>query len=119
MNGRKQIEGGALAGGLVLIALGLIFLLDRITSSDFGDIIRLHWPMILVIVGIGKVFDRETAWSGLWLIALGAWLQITHLRLFGLNYGNSWPLLLIVVGAGMIVRAFLEAATAREQGHER
>ncbi|MEI6695414.1 MAG: PspC domain-containing protein [Bacteroidota bacterium] len=38
-----------LTGGLVLITLGILFLVDRfVPNIDFGDI----WPVILIVVGI-------------------------------------------------------------------
>jgi phage shock protein PspC (stress-responsive transcriptional regulator) len=46
---QKNRNDGGLIAGLVLIALGVIFLVIRfIPMVDFGDL----WPIILVIVGI-------------------------------------------------------------------
>ncbi len=40
---------GNLWGGLILIALGAIFLIDRfVPRIDFGDL----WPVILIVVGV-------------------------------------------------------------------
>jgi len=40
---------GNLWGGLILITLGAIFLIDRfVPSIDFGDL----WPLILIVVGV-------------------------------------------------------------------
>jgi hypothetical protein len=48
--GHKKDDGkGSLIGGVILITLGVIFLLDRfIPRIDFGDL----WPLILVVAGI-------------------------------------------------------------------
>lgn len=44
-----QKNDGNLWGGLILITLGGIFLIDRfVPRIDFGDL----WPLILVVVGI-------------------------------------------------------------------
>lgn len=46
---KKNKNDGNLWGGLILIALGVIFLIDRfVPNIDFGDL----WPLILVVVGV-------------------------------------------------------------------
>jgi hypothetical protein len=100
---RRKIDPDSLFTGLVLVAVGVAFL-----TGDFGHIVRDWWPMIVVLVGIPKLFHRRTIWAGLWLISIGAWLQLVRLHLFGLRYGNAWPLLLIVVGAGIALRALFD-----------
>ncbi len=120
MNEKKRIDGGALVGGLVLIAVGLLFLLDRFDFAEFGDLFRWYWPMIIVFIGLAKLFRRGAFWSGLWLMTIGAWLQVAHLRLFGLTYRTSWPLLLIALGGGIIARTVIESLRPRheEDRHE-
>jgi phage shock protein C len=47
-NGRRERNTGGLIGGLVLISLGCIFLVDRfVPNIDFGDL----WPVLLVVIG--------------------------------------------------------------------
>jgi phage shock protein C len=47
-NVRKERNTGGLIGGLVLITLGCLFLIDRfIPNIDFGDL----WPVLLVVIG--------------------------------------------------------------------
>ena len=104
----RNVDRGALAGGIILIAIGAMFLLSELNIAHFGGLMRRYWPMILVVIGVSNLFSRETVWSGLWLIALGAWLQISHLGLFGLSYRTSWPLLLIALGGGMILRSIFD-----------
>ena len=100
---RRRIDPDSLFTGLVLVAAGVAFL-----TGDFGNVIRNWWPMLLVLVGIPKLFHRRTLWVGFWLISVGAWLQLVRLHLFGLRYGNAWPLLLIVVGAGIALGAVFD-----------
>jgi phage shock protein C len=46
--GRKERNTGGLIGGLVLITLGSLFLIDRfVPHVDFGDL----WPVLLVVIG--------------------------------------------------------------------
>lgn len=45
---------GSIIGGLVLLALGGIFLADNfIPGVDFGD----FWPVILIVIGIGLLWS--------------------------------------------------------------
>ena len=115
---QRKIDAAALAGGISLIVLGVLFLLDRLRVADFGDVFRYYWPMVFVLIGIPKLFRRRTVWSGLWFITLGTWLQIARLKLFGLTYGTAWPLLLIAFGAGIIIRAVVESVSGAS-GEER
>jgi len=49
-----QKSHGNLIGGLVLITLGILFLIDKfVPRVDFGDL----WPIILVVAGIGLIFN--------------------------------------------------------------
>ena len=45
-------------GGALLIALGLLFLLDSMQVMDFGDIIRTYWPLILIYFGLRHIVGR-------------------------------------------------------------
>lgn len=116
----RRLESGALVSGLMMIALGTLFLFDRMGIADFGSLVRYWWPMFLIFLGVSKLFRRETVWSGLWLIAIGAWFEAVQLHLFGLSWRSSWPLLLIVFGAGMVIRALIDAAprVASEDGRD-
>ena len=120
MTETKSIDTPSFVTGLLLIGLGSIFLLDQLDLAEVGSLIRRWWPMILVMMGVPKLLKPSTMWSGLWLITIGAWLQIAHLRLFGLTYRTSWPLLLIALGAGMAIRAMFDvvAAPPREDRHD-
>src|SRR5688500_2684279 len=110
---------GAPTGARVLNRTGVRFLLSPLERADRAARIRRYWPVIIISVGVTKLFSRETIWGGLWLIAVGGWLQIAHLRLFGLTYRSSWPLLLIVLGAGMVLRTFVDSMfPRREERHE-
>jgi len=115
---RRTLDGSSLCTGIILIGIGTLILLDRMYIADFGDVVRDFWPVIIILVGIPQLFRRDKVWSGLWLITLGTWMQLVHLRVFGLTWRSSWPLLLILVGAGMIVRALVEGLT-RERADER
>lgn len=115
----RRSKAGALFGGIALIAVGTLFLLDETGIADFGDVIRNYWPLFVVGVGVMRLIEGQI-WDGLWLVAVGGWMQLVTLHLFGLTWGSSWPLLLIILGAGMVIRALLGAVRrdSEEASHE-
>jgi hypothetical protein len=46
--------------GMAFIVLGIVMLLDRLNYFEFdlGRFLHTWWPLILVIIGLGMVFDR-------------------------------------------------------------
>ncbi|TAK53952.1 MAG: hypothetical protein EPO24_13750 [Bacteroidetes bacterium] len=38
-------------GGIILVTIGLLMLLDNLDYLDFGDVIQTYWPLILVFWG--------------------------------------------------------------------
>ena len=55
--GRPRREG-AITGALILIAIGVFFLLVNIRPDiDVWPILFRYWPLILIFIGIGKIFD--------------------------------------------------------------
>jgi hypothetical protein len=100
--------------GLLFVAAGTILLLQRLGIADFGWTIRRFWPVIVIVIGASKLFHRGTIWPGLWLMTLGAWLQMVTLHIYGFTYGSSWPLLLVILGGGMIVRTIADSIRRRD-----
>ncbi len=108
----RHSGGGAWIGGAVLIALGVIFLLQNFGGFHFDN----WWALFILIPAIGSL---STAWyfyrqagkfnrpargalfSGLVL------LLITGTFLFNLNWNLILPLLLIVLGLGMLINTML------------
>ena len=120
---QKRTDLPALVAGSLLIAFGVLFLLGEVGAADVGPLFRTYWPLIIVAVGLPKLFRPSTLWGGLWLMAIGAWLQAIQLHWHDLTYRNSWPLLLIVFGAGVILRTIVGSLTPRgaediEERHE-
>lgn len=110
---QKRVDTAALFSGLTLIAIGILFLLDRMHVVDFDWAIRHYWPVLVAALGVRSLL-RGRIWNGLWFLAIAAWLQISVLHLFGMTFGSSWPLLLIAYGFGMVVRAAADSAKRRE-----
>jgi predicted membrane protein len=97
---RRGLPAGTLSG-LILIAVGLLFLLDHMDIIHIGNIMRF-WPMILVVIGVFKLMSEHNRVGGVVLILIGAYFQLNHLGLINLSWNSFWPLLLIVAGILMI-----------------
>ena len=114
---RNGSRWSTLAGGVILILVGGLFLAEELDVADFGDLIRAYWPALLILFGIAKLFGRDSRGGGLTLIAVGSWLFIANLGLFGFDW-SSWPLLLILIGVAIILHAIVDAAVPRREESE-
>ncbi len=111
MENRRQNNQGSLIGGIILIAMGSMFLLDRMNlfNFDFGD----WWPMFLIIPGIVMALDpnRKNKNGAFFMIAFGLIFQVAELNLFRWwRWRNLWPVMMIVIGVWML----LQHLSARE-----
>ena len=121
--GRPRISQARVVFGLVIMLVGALLLLDRL---DWWGI-RLNvplWPWLLIVLGVVRLIDRSVDGRGcmrgrrsaVWLLFVGAWGLLNEYRLFGIDYGHSWPIL--VIGAGVLIvsraldRTPVEAACA-------
>ena len=74
MNTRRRINADGIFWGLLLIGGGSLLLLQRLHIADYAWDLGSWWPLFIVLVGMSKLAHRRSIWSGLWLIAVGAWL---------------------------------------------
>ena len=122
----RTVRPGAVAGGLILLALGVAMLLDATGAVDI-HLRHSIGPIVLIVMGtmmmLGeggvvwgrrvrdangevrmKVRKRGGATSGVWLIGVGAWLLASQSHLLGLTFANSWPLFIILSGLIAVIR---------------
>jgi len=102
---RKQIMWG-----LVLIAVGVVFLLDRMDLVDVRSVWH-YWPLLIVASGINQTIGYPSARefsNGLWTVFIGLWLFAVFEGIFGLTFMNSWPLFLLMAGLQMVLRPVLQ-----------
>lgn len=110
--GRHRRRGGrgGVFPGIAMIVVGVVFLLDRFDVVSFGRVWQL-WPLFLVWIGLVHLFKPDDGRRSIFLLLLGVWLQISTLRLFGLDFSDSWPLLIIFVGASLVFDALVGGST--------
>lgn len=93
--------------GLVLMAVGVVLLLDNLDWVESGQILRF-WPLLLVWVGVRHLFgsrDRGAAVVGAVLAGMGGVLLLSSLNVLDIEVRRLWPLLLIAFGFLMWTRS--------------
>lgn len=101
--------------GLLLIAAGVLFLLDRIGlfTVDFGTLFKTYWPVLIIVFGLSGALSsiRSTLAGGIWnliICAVGVILLLRNLGLTDFSIGQMFaymgPVALILFGVGMIFR---------------
>ncbi len=101
ISGRSQ-----LFFGFIIIAFGIIFLLDNLGVVAAGDVLRL-WPVLLILLGASKMYDAVTGsgrFFGLFFVALGLLLLLDRLYVIHFRLHDWWPLLLILLGASLLIK---------------
>ncbi len=101
---REQMTWGA-----ILIAVGVLFLLDRTGQFDIGSLWH-YWPLFVVVAGLSNLVPPTTprlVLNGLSTIAFGAWFYVSVEHLWGLGFHNSWPILIILWGVKVALKPLL------------
>lgn len=99
---------GSLIVGLILVAVGIVFLLDNFDVITIGEPIARFWPVLVIALGLVRAVQAETPSErrrGFFWTFIGLWLLVSVLHMFGLDFHNSWPILLIGLGINSIWRA--------------
>ena len=98
---KTKIGSGRLIGGLIVIALGGLFLLDSLGILDFGEIIGWAASIALILFGLGLIVTRKFRQMliPIVLIIVGVFLLLGNL---GVDSWRFWPVILIVVGAAIL-----------------
>ena len=92
---------GRIIAGLIVIALGGLFLLDSLDLLDFGDIIGWVASIALIAFGLGILITKgfRQVFFPIVLIIVGVFLLLGNL---GVDSWRYWPVILILVGGAII-----------------
>lgn len=95
--------------GLVLIALGALFLADKAGAVDIGPVWHYweFWPLAVVFAGLVDLVAASglrEAVDAVLVMALGSWLFACLQGLWGWSFASTWPILLVAFGVGMIAK---------------
>jgi hypothetical protein len=94
----RNISGFAV--GLVIVAFGVILLLDQEGVFPASRVLRL-WPMLLIVPGLIRLFggkDARERWWGAALVLIGAIWQLSALGYQRFRFTHIWPLWIILWG---------------------
>ena len=106
-------ESGAVIGGIVLVGLGIIFLLQ-----NFGFFYIGNWWALFILLA------TAAAWGSAWNMyrhngrritspVMGAFiggmfpLAVALIFLFNLDWGTAWPVFLIIAGVSVLSRSLV------------
>jgi predicted membrane protein len=112
---QKTAVTPGLVFGLIILALGVILLLDRQGILYAGEILPFFWPAVLLAVGLFKLAQSSCfsgrVWGGLFTAA-GILLLLDRLGYLHVSFATLWPLGLIALGVVLVWRT-LEAHTVK------
>lgn len=102
--------------GIVIIALGLLFLAGNLGLINTRYVLEHLWPVLFILVGVLMLSQRESRrgrqWGWVWLL-LGVWLLLKKLDWIDIDLWRLvFPTLLLVVGGILVWRAL---STQREE----
>lgn len=92
---------------LVLIALGVIFLLDQLNYIDAGRVFAYFWPVVIIIFGLSVLSGRRGRnhiLIGVVALAIGTAMLVDRLGYWNFDIGRFWPVILILIGITLLFR---------------
>ncbi len=101
----KRKQSSTLAAGIALLVAGAVLLAVNL-GYRIPYLVWEYWPLALMAAGVlAMVFpSRHLSRSGgVWLLAVGAYAEISLHGYFGLGWGSAWPIFLIAAGLEMIL----------------
>ncbi|MFN8639978.1 MAG: DUF5668 domain-containing protein [Dehalococcoidia bacterium] len=92
--------------GALLVTLGTLLLFDQLGRIDAGYVISRWWPVIIIALGLGAMFEGRRASLGpAVVVAVGVLLLLGQLEIVpGGVWRYVWPLLLIAAGLQLVLR---------------
>ena len=94
--------------GLIILAIGVIFVVENFTDIEVWGRVWNLWPVILFIWGIKEIWQNKSIFFGIILIAIGAIFFAKYFFDFVIseNVWKFWPILIIALGIDQIFKSF-------------
>lgn len=90
--------------GVMIIAVGIVFMLDNLDVIYAGTILY-YWPVILVVFGITKIAQSRNSSGQIvgWIFAvLGSLMVLDRLDIIDFHLWDWWPVILIIIGVNFL-----------------
>lgn len=104
-----KLSRGRLAIGIIILAFGVIMLLNGLNYINVGfwELIGKYWPLLLVAWGTGFLVDRTGTGGkvvGGFVFLLGLGFLGNNLGWYSINIGGLiWPSILILIGVSFLL----------------
>ena len=104
-------------GGLFILVLGLVFLLNNLGVIDVSELTARWWPLLIIAAGLLILANNLRNWAGLFLVVLGGAYQLRELGAIEFQpWEVIWPLIIIFVGASLLFRrSYLGSRASKEE----
>jgi predicted membrane protein len=106
-DGHIRHNGPRLVFGLVVIAIGVLFTLDKLGYVNAGEFSE-YWPVILIAIGLGRLIQPRGTHGrgfGVVLIVVGLWFLLMNFDVIDYRVWDFWPVLLLLLGISIVWRA--------------
>jgi predicted membrane protein len=93
-----------LIAGLLIIAFGVLLLLDQEGILSISHVLRF-WPLLLIVPGLVKLFQGRTSHErvfGTLLVFFGLLFLFSALGFRHFQFSHLWPLVIIAAGAWIL-----------------
>ncbi len=103
-NNKNSVLSPQFIMGLMIIAVGVIFMLDNFDILYAGEIMR-YWPAILVVFGISKIAQSRNGSGQMfgWIItSVGSLMLLDRLDFINFRIHDWWPVILIIIGVNFL-----------------
>ncbi len=93
-----------LTGGMILITVGILIILNKITAFSFNR----SWPILLIVIGIGTLVQRVRDLVGWFLVTAGVIFLLIYNWQMDIQIISTYilPGLLIVIGINILRKYF-------------
>jgi len=104
---RHHSHQGRIFWGLILVIVGTLFLLDRLSGFDFGYLISTYWPVIFIVLGFSMLVGSgfRQLGPGFFFIVFGVFFLLAELDILKYSaWHYLWPALIILAGLWLLLR---------------
>jgi predicted membrane protein len=103
-NNRSAFVSPQFLLGIMIIAVGVIFILENLEIIYAGNILRF-WPAILVVFGVSKIAQARNMSGQIfgWILAAAGTLMLLDVMdLIQFRLWDWWPVVLIIIGLNFL-----------------